>query len=110
MIYIATDSHHPTEDPNLQLFFQTFPCISILSDFASIPQMKRFNKLVSEQDGLPLRKFLTPFLDAQIASKSALGFIGYALICPIRLLAHSLSTWKDKRLYLLWFHRHIKTS
>ena len=77
-LFIATDSHHPREDPYLKIFFQTFPCVFILSDFdeATIPDMALFHKIFSKQDGLPLRSFLVPLLDAQIASKSGIGFFG----------------------------------
>ena len=82
---MATDSHHPAKDPNLQLFFQTFPCIFVLSDFqdGTIPEMDQYIKLISKQDGLPLHTYLTPLLDAQVASKSGIGFVGLVNGMPV---------------------------
>ena len=92
-IYMATDSHHPAKDPNLQLFFQTFPCIFVLSDFQDgiIPEMDQYGKLISKQDGLPLHTFLTPLLDAQVASKSGIGFVGLVNGCQSSMFVFDIA-------------------
>lgn len=76
-VYIATDSRKPMSDPNLKLFFDTFPCSFVLSDFVKVTDVNRvpvaaFEKLAgltSAEDGLKLDKFLYPLLEAVIAAK-----------------------------------------
>ncbi|GAA5979005.1 hypothetical protein JCM5350_004202 [Sporobolomyces pararoseus] len=67
-LYIATDSKVPRQDPNLALFFDSFPCTFTLSDFSSLPSLDRMNRLRNEEDKTPLAQFLYPQLDAQVAA------------------------------------------
>lgn len=67
-LYIATDSKVPRQDPNLALFFDSFPCTFTLSDFSSLESLDRMNRLRNEDDKTPLAQFLYPQLDAQIAA------------------------------------------
>ncbi|KAF5388855.1 hypothetical protein D9757_005649 [Collybiopsis confluens] len=65
-LYIATDA--TDKDPSLALFFDTFPCTFVLSDFlGSLTALTRINNLY---DGLELKKFLLPFIDAMIVGKA----------------------------------------
>jgi len=74
---MATDSRNATSDPSLAAFFNTFPCIFLLSDFAlssdvvsdPIPALDELHSLTSLEDGLHVAKFLYPFLEAQVASR-----------------------------------------
>jgi hypothetical protein len=67
-LYIATDSKVPRQDPNLALFFDSFPCTFTLSDFSSLSSLDRMNRLRNEDDKTPLAQFVYPQLDAQIAA------------------------------------------
>lgn len=102
-LYIATDSRHPTSDPNLAPFFRWFPCAFLLADFSStgeanevndkpIAELVRlagadapestdgttFNQWISDWDGTGLGRFLLPFLEAE-ASLPYLFFFFLAL-------------------------------
>jgi hypothetical protein len=75
-LYIATDSKIPTTDPNLAIFFATFPCTFVLGDFAStssvnsesVEALNELNALRNKDDKVPLAQFLYPQLDAQISA------------------------------------------
>ncbi|GAA5894999.1 uncharacterized protein JCM6883_002286 [Sporobolomyces salmoneus] len=67
-LFIATDSKVPRQDPNLSLFFDSFPCTFTLSDFSSLDSLDRMNRLRNADDKTPLAQFLYPQLDAQIAA------------------------------------------
>lgn len=75
-LFIATDSKIPTTDPNLAIFFDTFPCTFVLGDFASksavnsesVEALNQLNALRNKDDKVPLAQFLYPQLDAQIAA------------------------------------------
>ncbi|GAA6007908.1 hypothetical protein JCM11491_006534 [Sporobolomyces phaffii] len=67
-LYIATDAKIPRQDPNLALFFDSFPCTFTLSDFSSLDSLDRMNRLRNKEDKTPLAQFLYPQLDAQIAA------------------------------------------
>ncbi|GJN87780.1 hypothetical protein Rhopal_000735-T1 [Rhodotorula paludigena] len=67
-VYIATDSKVPHDDPNLAVFFDSFPCTFVLGDFGSLPALGRLNRLRNKEDKTPLAQFLYPQLDAQIAA------------------------------------------
>ncbi|KAM0793376.1 hypothetical protein ACM66B_000831 [Microbotryomycetes sp. NB124-2] len=78
-LYIATDSPHPTRDPALAIFFDTFPCTYILSDFdrpsglvpaSPLQGLVRMKSLVNEQDGIELGRLFVPFVDAIVAAKA----------------------------------------
>ncbi|GAA5889087.1 hypothetical protein JCM5296_007160 [Sporobolomyces johnsonii] len=67
-LYLATDSRSPLTDPHLALFFATFPCTFLLSDFADDEGVKRMKGLVNKVDGVGLGRLLVPFLEATVAS------------------------------------------
>lgn len=82
-LFIATDSKLPSSDPNLSIFFDTFPCTFILNDFNSVSNVNsealaglgRLSRLRNSEDFVPLAQFLYPQLDAQIASHGR-GLVG----------------------------------
>ncbi|ORY90628.1 hypothetical protein BCR35DRAFT_286797 [Leucosporidium creatinivorum] len=75
-LFIATDSKLPNSDPNLSIFFDSFPCTFTLGDFAStsatnseaVEGLTKLNGLRNKDDKVPLGQFLYPQLDAQIAA------------------------------------------
>ncbi|GAA5951577.1 hypothetical protein JCM21900_000518 [Sporobolomyces salmonicolor] len=67
-LYLATDSRSPLTDPHLALFFATFPCTFLLSDFADDEGVERMKRLVNKADGVGLGRLLVPFLEATVAS------------------------------------------
>ncbi|KAK4049441.1 hypothetical protein OIV83_004174 [Microbotryomycetes sp. JL201] len=75
-LFIATDSKVPTEDSNLAVFFDSFPCTFTLGDFSStndlnkepVQGLSEINMLRNEEDKVPLAQFFYPQLDAQIAA------------------------------------------
>lgn len=75
-LFIATDSKLPNSDPNLAIFFDSFPCTFTLGDFASVSAINsepvegltKLNGLRNKDDKVPLAQFLYPQLDAQIAA------------------------------------------
>ncbi|SCZ90965.1 BZ3500_MvSof-1268-A1-R1_Chr1-3g02428 [Microbotryum saponariae] len=78
-LYLATDSRSPLDDISLSPFFRLFPCTFILSDFEepnelnmgmAVRSLDRFKRLINAADGLPLRRFFTPFLEAVVAAKA----------------------------------------
>lgn len=83
-VYIATDSHYPREAPNLQVFFKTFPCAFVLSDFIeadpynseSLPDLAGLFELRSQLDGVKMAQFLLAFLEAEVASRSLIATYG----------------------------------
>jgi hypothetical protein len=97
-LYISTDVPHPEGHPALDLFLKTFPCTFFLSDFkrpnsssslaAAIPvllpqeltntslhssfssPLQHLSTLRNPYDGLMLKDFLHPFLDAVVAGRA----------------------------------------
>lgn len=90
-LYMATDSRSPTTDPNLAPFFDHFPCVYVLNDFAEARKgsiaagptgednnvvVEGLVKLIkqdgwtSEWDGQGLATYLFPFLEAEVVAKS----------------------------------------
>lgn len=76
-IYLATDSRSPLTDPHLAIFFKTFPCTFILSDFDRagrrndeilVESVGFMGKLVNEKDGIGLGRLFLPFLEAMVAA------------------------------------------
>jgi hypothetical protein len=67
-IFISTDISSPRSNPSISIFLETFPCVFFLSDFPS--QQSKINKLQSNLDGVMLREFLQPFLDAMVVSRA----------------------------------------
>ncbi|KAI0692733.1 hypothetical protein C8T65DRAFT_816409 [Cerioporus squamosus] len=67
-LFIATDAHNPSLSPLLWRFIRTFPCSFFLEDF---PEHTRALKgLRSETDGVPLGRFLMPFVDAMVVGQA----------------------------------------
>lgn len=83
-VYIATDSRLPREDPNLQVFFKSFPCVFVLSDFIEatqynshpLPDLSALFELRTELDGVKVAQFLLAFLEAEVASRSLIATLG----------------------------------
>jgi hypothetical protein len=67
-LFISTDAQDPFSDPSILAFMQTFPCTFFLSDFPS--QTASLNELRNKYDGVEMRKFLVPFLDAMVVGKA----------------------------------------
>ncbi|RDX41784.1 hypothetical protein OH76DRAFT_1363898 [Lentinus brumalis] len=67
-LFIATDARHPSLSPLLWRFIRTFPCSFFLDDF---PEPTRsLGALRSEADGVPLGRFLMPFVDAMVVGQA----------------------------------------
>ena len=66
-LFISTDAHDPASDPSFALFLRTFPCTFFLSDF---PSQTASLHLRNNYDGIQMRKFLIPFLDAMVVGKA----------------------------------------
>ncbi|KAI0645975.1 hypothetical protein C8Q79DRAFT_967237 [Trametes meyenii] len=67
-LYVATDAHSPASNPLLKRFTHTFPCAFFLTDFPGHTEPLR--ALKSPEDGVPLARFLMPFLDAMVAGQA----------------------------------------
>lgn len=67
-LFISTDIADPASHPVLALFYKTFPCTFSLLDFNS--ELIALDKLQSGYDGIMLKPFTLPFLDAIIAGKA----------------------------------------
>lgn len=65
-LFISTDAHDPASDPSFAPFLRTFPCTFFLSDFPSQTALH----LRNAYDGVQMRKFLIPFLDAMVVGKA----------------------------------------
>ncbi|THV06711.1 hypothetical protein K435DRAFT_789191 [Dendrothele bispora CBS 962.96] len=68
-LYISTDVKDPLQDPTLALFLRTFPCSFFFTDFAQ--EATILDQLVNNYDGLPLKPFTVPFVDAIIIGKAS---------------------------------------
>ena len=79
-LYLATDSRMPETDENLAVFFRSFPCTFILSDFGKpnvdrndgvvVESVSEMDRLVNELDGVRLGRLFLPFLEAIVAAKA----------------------------------------
>ncbi|KAI5119754.1 hypothetical protein M0805_004086 [Coniferiporia weirii] len=67
-LFISTDIIDPASHPLLRRFFDTFPCTFILADF--VDEVASLGRLKSGYDGLMLRNFVLPFLDAMVAGRA----------------------------------------
>ena len=67
-LFISTDVSTPKSHPLLRLFYETFPCTFTLADFPK--ELALLDDMKNDYDGLPLREFMLPFLDAMIAGKA----------------------------------------
>ncbi|KIM45075.1 hypothetical protein M413DRAFT_48124, partial [Hebeloma cylindrosporum] len=72
-LYIATDLENPDIHPLLSTLRKTFPCIFFLKDFAA--ETQPLEQLKSPHDGVDLRYFASPFIDALVLGR-ALKVIG----------------------------------
>ncbi|KAJ3772965.1 hypothetical protein FB446DRAFT_734721 [Lentinula raphanica] len=68
-LYIATDARAPATNSDLALFYHAFPCAFHLGDF--LPHLHTLDHLENLYDGLRLKSFLIPFLDAMIVGKAS---------------------------------------
>lgn len=78
-LFISTDSRSPLTDPNLRIFFKTFPCTFVIGDFAGsgpsdvnkepVEELRGLEGLRNRDDKVPLAGFFYPFVDAMVASK-----------------------------------------
>lgn len=76
-LYLATDSRIPTADPNLAIFFKSFPCTFVLSDFGPSPlnaepieELHQLEAWRNMDDHVPLAPFLYPVVDMMVAAKA----------------------------------------
>ncbi|MBZ6370579.1 MAG: hypothetical protein LBE44_01380 [Microbacterium hominis] len=79
-LYLATDSRTPETDENLAVFFRSFPCTFILSDFGKadvdrndgvvVESVSEMDRLVNELDGVRLGRLFLPFTEAIVAAKA----------------------------------------
>ncbi|KAF9225132.1 hypothetical protein BS17DRAFT_778193 [Gyrodon lividus] len=67
-LFVATDCAKPRSDPLFVPFFETFPCVFFLSDFRS--QTAHLDRVRNAYDGVAMKLFLLPLLDAMIAGKA----------------------------------------
>jgi hypothetical protein len=67
-LFISTDAQDPLTDPSILAFLQTFPCTFFLSDFPTYTTS--LDTLRNEHDGVHMRDFLIPILDAMVVGKA----------------------------------------
>jgi hypothetical protein len=67
-LFISTDAADPFKDSAILLFLKTFPCIFFLSDFEA--HTAPLNSLRNGHDGVYMRDFLIPILDAMVVGKA----------------------------------------
>ncbi|KAI8992878.1 hypothetical protein BD414DRAFT_482552 [Trametes punicea] len=67
-LFISTDASSPGFNALLARFTRTFPCSFFLEDFPE--QIAPLGKLRSPLDGVPLGRFLMPFLDAMVVGQA----------------------------------------
>jgi len=67
-VFISTDAMDPLGDVTISLFLRTFPCTFFLSDFPS--ETAPLTKMRNGEDGVDLKSFLVPFLDAMVVGKA----------------------------------------
>ncbi|GAA5981551.1 hypothetical protein JCM10908_004149 [Rhodotorula pacifica] len=80
-LYLATDSRWAESDKDLAVFFRSFPCTFVLSDFSKpdplrnggllVDSVNRMERLVNELDGVRLGRLFLPFLEAIVAAKAS---------------------------------------
>jgi hypothetical protein len=72
-LFVSTDIVDPEAHPDLEGLLRTFPCTYFLHDFAH--QTRRLDSLKSGVDGLRLKKYVLPFIDAMVAGHAD-AFVG----------------------------------
>ncbi|KAM0750405.1 hypothetical protein T439DRAFT_381098 [Meredithblackwellia eburnea MCA 4105] len=76
-LYVATDAVNPRNNPIVELFLNTFPCMFFLSDFQTtnnisreeIPSLNFLQGAVDEK-GDTVGPFLLPFVEAEVVAKA----------------------------------------
>lgn len=68
-LFIATDAPMASKHPAIIPFLRTFPCTFFLSDFQEA--MKTLDGLQNPVDGVMLKGFMMPFLDAMVVSRAS---------------------------------------
>ncbi|KAG9103924.1 hypothetical protein FRC06_006869 [Ceratobasidium sp. 370] len=66
-LFIATDAPNPRAHSSLALFYATFSCVFVLSDFRQ--ELDSLN-VFQDADGLPIGDFLVPLVDAVVAGQA----------------------------------------
>ncbi|KAG9092637.1 hypothetical protein FS749_015547 [Ceratobasidium sp. UAMH 11750] len=66
-LFIATDAPKPRAHSSLALFYATFPCVFVLSDFRQ--ELELLNTF-QDVDGSPIGRFLVPLVDAVVAGQA----------------------------------------
>ncbi|KAI8145407.1 hypothetical protein BJV82DRAFT_603555 [Fennellomyces sp. T-0311] len=94
VVFMATDSRDPRNDPLFEKIFQTFPCIVTLNDMFQYEKSNLYD-MVNPEDGIQYGKFLVPFLDGLIASH-AQEFTG--------------SMWSTFSSYIKFLHQQYTSS
>ena len=72
-VFISTDIEEPAVHPLLRGFLRTFPCSFYLSDFPA--NIAPLEYLKNADDGIMLRDFLLPFVDAMVVAQAS-TFVG----------------------------------
>ncbi|KZT12308.1 uncharacterized protein LAESUDRAFT_175031 [Laetiporus sulphureus 93-53] len=67
-LFISTDVSSPSTDLLLRRFVETFPCMFLLGDFPSTTSV--LDGLENADDGVRLRPFFMPVLDAMVAARA----------------------------------------
>ncbi|KAF9268775.1 hypothetical protein L218DRAFT_892258 [Marasmius fiardii PR-910] len=67
-LYLATDVSQPRDDRSLKVFFRTFPCAFTLVDM--VDHLASLDDLVNDVDGMKLKPFLSPFVDAMVLGRA----------------------------------------
>jgi hypothetical protein len=67
-LFISTDAPYPLQDPIVAGFVDAFPCTFFLSDFPHLTSS--LDRLRNDDDGVMLKGFLLPFLDAMVVGKA----------------------------------------
>ncbi|GBE81619.1 hypothetical protein SCP_0313480 [Sparassis crispa] len=67
-LFLATDAATPRNSTLLERFTRTFPCTFFLEDFPV--QTSVLDSLHGTRDGVALRQFVLPFLEAMVASRA----------------------------------------
>ncbi|GAA6031906.1 hypothetical protein JCM8097_003329 [Rhodosporidiobolus ruineniae] len=67
-LFLATDAPSPSADPSLRLFFVTFPCLFLLSDFNDLASVRAMKARVNPVDGVELGRLFLPFVEGTVAA------------------------------------------
>ncbi|KIY50380.1 hypothetical protein FISHEDRAFT_71983 [Fistulina hepatica ATCC 64428] len=70
-LFLSTDVLEPYSNSLLSGFFRAFPCTFVLEDFSK--ETAELDRLRNARDGVMLKSFLVPFLDAIVVGKAAVA-------------------------------------